>query len=318
MTWLRSIGTFEYILIGCFLLFYILYIVRIILIARKLKSGMRSVFYKFILRSAYFTLLIFALLGPSFGNVKNEIKSVSREIYFLVDLSLSMNANDIHPSRIEKAKLQLKKMTEAFATDRIGLIGFSSVATVLCPPTFDHSALQIFIESLNTDLPGSEGSDISTGLKLAMNQFKSSAPTSSKIVILLTDGEDYGNKAMDIAQNYNSKKIELLVLGIGTNEGSRIPFNGTFKKDSEGEIVITKLNSENLNELANAAEGNYFEINSSTQETESLISSVLKIEGSVMEVKEIDASANKYLYFLIFALFLIVLDVLITIRTVKI
>jgi len=284
-----------------------------------MKSAMSSVFYKFFLRSFYFFLLIIALLGPSFGNVKKEIKSISKEIYLVVDLSLSMNANDVQPTRLEKAKEEIQKIITRFPSDKIGIIGFSSTATTLCPPTYDQSALQLFTESLNSNLLGSLGSDLSTGLELPLKIEKKTSNTElNKIVVLITDGEDYGEKAIKAANELRKNNFHLMVLGIGTTQGSKIPFNGTFKKDTSGNYVISKLEKNKLQDLSDLADGYYYEVNESAIETESLLDRINGVEGTVSDVREVDASANKYLYFLIIALFFIVIDVLITVRTVKI
>lgn len=319
MTWLRSFGMLEYILTGIFILFYSIYIIRILLIGRKMKSEMRSVFYKFILRSFYFFLLMIALLGPSFGNVKKEIKSISKEIYLVTDLSLSMRSTDIQPSRIEKAIHEIKKITSSLSSDRIGIIGFSSTATILCPLTFDQSAINTYTDALSANITGSEGSDLSVGLELAKQELtRSSNAGFNKAIILITDGEDFGKNAMKTANELQANKIQLMILAVGTEKGSKIPFNGAFKKDNDGNEVISRVDKEYLNELADAAEGVYFEVNDRVNETESVINRVNAIEGTVSDVREVDASANKYLYFLTAAFFFILIDVLITVRTVKI
>lgn len=319
MTWIRAIGTLEYILIGGFIIFYSIYIARIILIAHKMKSEMRTVFYKFVLRSFYFFLLMIALLGPSFGNVKKEIKSISREIYLVVDLSLSMNANDIPPSRLDKAIHAIKRITTSLSSDRIGIIGFSSSASIICPLTYDQSALKVFTDALSSNTTGAEGSDLGSGLELANTELvKSSNAGLNKVIILITDGEDFGERVKKTVGEIQNNKINLMVLGVGTEDGSKIPFNGVYKKDDIGNEVITRLNREYLTELAEAADGAYFEISNQINETETVIDRVSAIEGIVSDVREVDASANKYLYFLTAAFFFILLDVLITIRTVKI
>lgn len=286
-----------------------------------MKSGFKTVFYKFLLRSFYFSLLLVALMGPSFGNFKKEVKSIGKEIYIVTDISLSMNASDIQPSRIEKAKQELKKMVTAFGSDRVGLILFGSSAFIQCPPTHDQGALMLFIKTISTDLLAQGGSDISQGLKLALEQHKSSnLSEQNKVILLVTDGEHFGdlNKANEIAKEIKDNAIKLVVLGIGSKEGSKIPAYGSFKKDKKGNVVISKLESASLKELSEEAEGLYFEINEKQSETDFLIKAVEKMEGVISDTMEVEASANKYFYFLLVALCLIILDVLITVRTVKI
>lgn len=284
-----------------------------------MKSEFKTVFYKFFIRSFYFTLLLISLLGPSFGNVKKEIKSLSKEIYIVSDVSLSMDATDIPPSRLEKSKQVLKQMVNAFNSDRIGLIIFGSTAHVQCPPTFDQSALLLFIETLNSNLVPEAGSNVSMGLQLALDQHQNSTPTDfNKVILLITDGEDFSEKIMEIASSIKNNNIHFLVLGIGTKKGSKIPISGTFKKDKAGNTVITRLENKQLKQITEEAGGSYFEINEHSNETDFLINAVNNIEGAVSDTKEVDASANKYMYFLSIALIFIILDVLITVRTVKI
>lgn len=270
------------------------------------------------LRSGYFFLLIIALLGPSFGNVKKEIKSISKEIYFVTDISLSMDAVDILPSRLEKIKQELKKMAKSFSSDRVGIIAFSSSAFVHCPPTYDQSALNLFIETLSTSLSPNQGSDPGEGVRLAIEQHKRSKENFNKVIILISDGEDFSDNLNDLASDILRNKIYLSVMGVGTEKGSKIPFNGAWKKDKENNEVVSTLKSNSLKEFAEKAEGTYFEISDSKNESEYLINSIANIEGTLSETREVDANANKYLYFLTFAFILIIIDVLITVRTVKI
>ncbi|HYI76557.1 MAG TPA: VWA domain-containing protein, partial [Chryseolinea sp.] len=126
MLWYRDLGVTEIIFIAAFVAFYIFYIVRIIRIARQLKTPYSNVFVKLFFRTVYFGLFIVALLGPSFGGSKKEVKSVGKDIMMCVDLSKSMDAFDIQPTRLQKIKFEMKKIVAAFNSDRIGIIIFSS------------------------------------------------------------------------------------------------------------------------------------------------------------------------------------------------
>ncbi|MES2732777.1 MAG: VWA domain-containing protein [Bacteroidota bacterium] len=323
MTWYQSLSFNEYLFIGIFVLLYILYITRTVQLARRLHTTARSVILKFSLRSFYFVLLIMALLGPSFGESKKEIKTVGKDIYMAVDLSQSMDATDIQPSRLERVKFELQNLVNSFNSDRIGLIIFSSEAFMQCPLTYDQSALALFIQTLNTKLVPSGGTDFGPPLRMALERHLDSENTSSqnqaKIIILISDGEDFGDEAADVIDDIESNGVRLFTLGIGTTEGSRIPLpKGGFKKDKEGVTVVSKLNSEDLQKLAKKADGAYFEINDKKSEVPKLISTIASIEGQLKDKREIDVSANKYYYFLILALALIGLDTLITVRTMRV
>ena len=323
MNWYKSIGNLELLFIYCFALFYLFYIIRMSLIAWRMKTAVGRVFIKFILRSAYFTLFIIALLGPSFGDVKKEIRAVGKDIYIAVDLSESMNAYDIPPSRLEKAKHELVNFIKNFNSDRIGLIIFTSDAFLQCPLTSDHSALNEFIETLNSGLIVNKGTDFSPAMALALEKHlsdKSQANTNNnaKIIILISDGENFGRKTIETAEKIAHNKIRLFTVGIGTLRGSRIPVPGGFKKDQNNQYIVTTLNSQSLIQLAETAGGTYFEINENVNESEHLINKINSIEGVVRDIRKIDAAANKYFYFLLIALFLIVIDVLITVRIIRI
>ncbi len=322
MGWFRSFSWVEIALSAAFVVFYIFYIVRIIRIARMLQSSMAAVFLKLGLRTAFFVLLIIAYLGPSFGEAKREVQSVGKDIMICVDLSKSMDAFDIQPSRLEKIKYEMKKVVEAFNSDRLGIIIFSSEAFMQCPLTFDQNALNLFIETMNTSLVPSSGTDFGPPLRMAMQKLED--PTGdpsdqkSKVVILISDGEDFGDETEEIAKEIADKEIKLFTLGIGTEQGSQIYSGRTLKTDKNGNPVISRLNPESLKRVASLTGGQYFEINDSGNDVARLINTISRIEGQIRESRLVDVSANRYFYFLLTALALLVIDILLSVRTVTI
>lgn len=322
MSWYRSIGIEEYVFIGAFVVFYFLYILRIIRISRSLNTGFRKVFSKIFLRTAYFILLIIALLGPSFGDSTREIKSVGKDIYLVVDISESMNAYDIQPSRIQKVKFELKNIVRSFSSDRIGLIIFSSEAFMQCPLTYDQSALMLFIEALSTDLAPSGGTDFGPALKMAMNKLKGEETTvtqpKSKVIILISDGEDFGEQTEDAADAIEENGIALFTLGVGSKDGSRIKTQNGYKLHRDGSFVISSIDSRQLKSIAVKTGGKYFEINESQNDVERMINSVNKIEGELRDTRLVDVTSNKYYYFLALSLILMSADFFIHIRPVQI
>ena len=322
MVWSGSIGTLEIIFIVLFGLLYLGYIYRSIRSARALGSTYGNVFYKVFLRSAYFILFLVALLGPSFGDTKKEIQSIGKDIFIAVDLSESMNAFDIQPTRLEKLKFELKNISDAFSSDRIGLIMFSNEAFMQCPLTYDKSALSLFIETLNTSLVPNTGTDFGPPLKMALDKLSADESSvtrqKSKIIILISDGEDFGENTEDVAKEIENSGIKLFTLGIGTDKGSKIMTQRGFKKDKERKDVISKLNPVSLKKLASASGGKYFEINASQNDVARLINTIDDIEGELRDAKQVDVSANKYYYFLFLALILILLDVLVRVKTMAI
>lgn len=291
-------------------------------ISRKLKTGFGSVIGKLALRTVYFILLIIALLGPSFGETSREVQSVGKDIFIAVDLSQSMNANDVQPSRLEKIKFELKNLVEAFSSDRIGLIIFSSDAFIQSPLTYDQSALAIFIETLHTGLVPNTGTDFSPPLNMAydklMDEETSVLQQKSKLIIMISDGEDFGEETDEVTTRIEEAGIKLFTLGVGTESGSRIPTQTGFKVNNEGNVVISQLDSRQLKSMAYETGGKYFEINESRNDVNRLINTINQIEGELRDARIVDVSANKYFYFLAGALLLMFIDVLFNVRTIKI
>lgn len=282
----------------------------------------RRVIIKAILRSLYFGLIVISLLGPSFGETSREVKTVGKDIFVCIDLSQSMNAMDVQPSRLAKVKFELKNIIEAFNSDRIGLIMFSSEAYLQCPLTYDNNALNLFIQTLNTDMVPNFGTDFGPPLEMAKEKLISDdtiiTRSKSKIIILISDGEDFGDNTEKVARELDEEDISLFTLGVGTKSGSKIPTRTGFKTDRNGNEVVSKLNSSSLEDLADDTGGEYFEINESRNDTERLINAINRVEGEMREAKKVDATQNRYFHFLGAALLLMVLDVLFSVKLIKI
>ena len=313
MNFQEDIGIFELSLVSLFLMFYFLYLLRIYKINQQIKVNLKAVFMKFILRVSFFTLLIISLLGPNFGVKEEKVEVVGKDIMIAVDLSESMNANDIQPSRIEKVKFEIKKIVDEFSGDRIGIIMFSGEAFVQCPLTYDKNALNLFVETLNTGLVPNSGTDFGPPLELGLSklQYENSGDNDfkSKIIILFSDGEDFGEDTDQSIEKIKENSLKLFSVGIGTDEGSKILDNyGNFKKDNEGNDVITKLNSSSLRETADKTGGKYYEISKNKNEINQMITEIKNIKGDIIDQQTSNISENKYFYFLLSALVLVAID----------
>lgn len=321
MTWAYSLDTFELIIIAVFAVLYVLYVVRLARIKSRLNVPIGKWMIKFGVRTLYFLLILAALLGPSFGDTSREIKSVGKDIFVCIDLSESMNAFDIQPSRLEKVKFELKNIVEAFSSDRIGLIMFSNEAFMQCPLTYDNNALNLFIQALNTSLVPNSGTDFGPPLEMALKKLSdgesSVTQQKSKIIVLISDGEDFGEETDQVAEEIESVGIKLFTLGVGTEKGSKIVTRRGFKTNNQGEEVVSKINTRSLKKIASDTGGKFFEINERKNDVERLINAINDIEGELRDAKQLDAKANKYFYFLIAALALMLLDALITVKVIK-
>ncbi len=313
MNFQEDIGIFELSLLSLFFMFYFLYLVRIYKINQQIKVNLKAVFMKFILRVSFFTLLIISLLGPNFGIKEEKVEVVGKDIMIAVDLSESMNANDIQPSRIEKVKFEIKKIVDEFSGDRIGIIMFSGEAFVQCPLTYDKNALNLFVETLNTGLVPNSGTDFGPPLELGLSKLQDENSGDndfkSKIIILFSDGEDFGEDTDQSIEKIKENSLKLFSVGIGTDEGSKILDDfGNLKKDNEGNDVITKLNSSSLRETADKTGGKYYEISKNKNEINQMITEIKNIKGDIIDQQTSNISENKYFYFLLSALVLVAID----------
>lgn len=322
MTWYRPFGTYELLIIGIFIIAYLLYIIRVVKIGKALKTPVYGVFGKIALRAIYFALFIISLLGPSFGNSKREIKSIGKDIMIAIDLSQSMNAADVPPTRLAKVKFELGKIIDEFSSDRIGLIIFSSESFVQCPLTYDQAALNLFIETLHSGLVPNAGTDFGPALSMSLDKLDTKddngLDTNAKIILLISDGEDFGEETENALKEIKDRGVKLFALGVGTSKGSRIETGSGYLKDRLGTEVVTKLENRSLKKLAARTGGKYFEINDRVNDTERLINTINHVEGQLRDARVVDVSANKYIYFLLAAFILLLIDVLTTIKTFKI
>ncbi|GGB77399.1 vWA domain-containing protein [Dyadobacter sediminis] len=319
MNWNYPFDTTEILFIFFFILVYTAYIIRTVRIARQLQTTARTLIIKLFLRSITFTLLIISLLGPSFGETDRDIQAKGKDIFLVVDLSKSMDAADVTPSRLEKVKFELNRFVRNEKTNRIGIIIFSNEAFIHTPLTYDSGALELFIQSLQTDLLPKSGTNICAATELAYNKLMNAADPAgrSKLMVLFTDGE---NKASCSGMLYNNLRrfgIGVYTVAVGTKIGISIQQNGKPLMDENDRLVISKMDETFLKNMAAAARGNYYDLNNVKNDIPLLINDIDKAEGTLVDSRTITIVSNKYYYFLGAALILLMLDVLITIGTFR-
>ncbi|MEJ8802168.1 VWA domain-containing protein [Pontibacter sp. H249] len=323
MTWYQTLTILEILFGSLFFVLYIGYLMRVRKVALFFNQRPHVVWFKFLLRHLYVALIIVAILGPSFGAMKKEIKTIGKDLYIAVDLSQSMNATDVQPSRLEKAKREIQRLITRFNSDKIGLIVFSNEAYLHSPLTYDQNALQLYTQTLRTSLLPHSGTDYAPVLQLTLDKFGTSLTAEAeeqkaKVLVLISDGEDFGGNVEQLAERLRMQNVRVYTLGIGTVEGSRIPEGRSYKRDNQGRYITTSLKPSPLSQLAELTDGQYFEVNNRVSEVSRLISAINNIEGELRESKTVDVTANKYIYPLALALLLILLDVLISVRVIRI
>jgi Ca-activated chloride channel family protein len=257
-----------------------------------------------------------ALLNPSFGDTKGTVKATGKDIFLLIDVSKSMDATDVQPSRIEKAKFEISRFTNHFDKDRVGIIVFSEDAFVLSPLTFDRNAIDLFIPKISTNLLPSGGTNFNPALELALDKLlKTKYSNQSKAIVLISDGENFGSFDKNLYDKIKQNNINFFAVGVGTTNGITIRDGNTFKKDINGNIIVTKLEANLMRKICQITKGKYLEINSISGSLNDLITEVEQIKSSTTGKHVVDVIANKYFYFLIIALFLLAIDVFFTVRT---
>ncbi len=242
----------------------------------------RRIFKNVLLLLSLFFILI-ALLRPQWGFELRDFKRKGIDLFVLVDTSDSMRAEDLKPSRLERAKRKLKDLVNYLNGDRIGLIPFSGKAFVTCPLTGDYDAFSLFVDNLDTDNIPLPGTNISMAIDKALASF-STEPNRNKAIILITDGEDHSDDLDKAILMAKEKGVKIYVMGLGTPDGAPIPLkdgNG-FKADKNGQIVLSKLEERQLQKIALDTGGSYVRSVTSDRDIEEIYLKGIKssIEGS--------------------------------------
>ena len=207
---------------------------------------------------AAWVFLVGALAQPRWGFQWEELRQEGVDLVVAVDVSYSMLATDVKPSRLQQARHKVADLIRMLEGDRIGLVAFAGTAFVQCPLTLDYQAAEIFLNALDTDLIPVQGTDLGQAIRVAGRAF-SRREMKSKALLLITDGEDHAGNALLAAREAREQGIKIFALGIGGKDGVPIPdpATGGFKKDTDGEVVLTRLNEALLKKLAGETGGAY-------------------------------------------------------------
>ena len=273
-------------------------------------------FFKFGVILLALVCLIFAAANPQVGTKLQEVKQTGIDVFILLDVSLSMTAEDIKPNRLEKAKYQISNLIQKLHGDRIGLIIFSGQAYVQFPLTTDYSAANLFLNAVDVNSIPTPGTAIASAIKLADDSFDSLS--TEKVIITITDGEDHEGDVMDAVNDAVSKGIKIYTIGLGSTGGVPIPVYDNrgqmigFKKDNAGNTVLTKLNEESLKKIAAAGNGIYFRGNNYEDYLDKIYKDLSELKKSEFGVKKVTDYEDRFYYFLIPAILLLILELFIS------
>jgi Ca-activated chloride channel family protein len=277
------------------------------------QSVFKSVLKVLVLCLAFASIAI-ALVNPKIGTKLETVRSQGVDIVFAVDVSKSMLAEDVAPNRLEKSKQLVTQIINNLVSDRVGIIAYAGKAFPQLPITTDYAAAKMFLQSMNTDMLSSQGTAINEAIKLAMTYYDDEEQT-NRLLIIISDGEDHSNVASDAAEEAAAEGIRIFTVGVGDVKGGPIPQknqNGivlNYKKDSNGETVITRLDEETLKNIAKIANGAYMN-GRNTNDVIAEIKDVLsKMDKKEFEAKQYADFKDQFQWFLAAAIFLLFLDV---------
>ena len=260
--------------------------------------------------------LILAAANPQVGTKLQEVKQTGIDVFILLDVSQSMTAEDIKPNRLEKAKYQISNLIRKLQGDRIGLIIFAGKAYIQFPLTTDYSAAGLFLSAVDVNSVPYPGTAINSAINLAVESFDSSA--TSKVIIAITDGEDHAGDVMDAVNEAVTKDIRIYTIGLGSTGGVPIPMYNSrgdmigFKKDNEGNTVLTKLDEAGLKQIATAGSGKYFRGNNYEDYLDKIYNDLSELKKSEFGVKKVTDYEDRFYYFLVPAIFLLIIELFIS------
>lgn len=265
---------------------------------------------KFFVQQLAVILLIVMIARPQIGSKIETVKRQGVEIMIALDVSNSMLAEDITPSRLERSKLMLAKLLDELDNDKVGLIVFAGDAYTQLPITTDFVSAKMFLSNISTEMVPTQGTAIGRAIDLAMKSFTPDE-SADKAIIVITDGENHEDDAVAAARAAAERGVKVDVIGIGLPQGAPIPMgrSGEFRKDRSGNVVITKLNEQMGQEIARAGGGLYVTADNTNAALRALISEVRKMKKSDVESKVYSAYNEQFMWFAAMALALLLLDV---------
>ncbi|MDB4533609.1 VWA domain-containing protein [Vicingaceae bacterium] len=273
---------------------------------------------KFTMYALAMISLLIGLANLQFGTKVEEVKREGIDLMIALDVSNSMLAEDLSPNRLERSKRAIYQLIQKLHNDRLGIIVFAGDAYVQLPITTDYGSAKLFLETIGTDIVPTQGTSIGAAINLAMESFDFENGTSKSIVVI-TDGENHEDDAKEAATEAATKEVTVHTIGMGSEKGGPIPIykNGAqidFRKDNQGNTVVTKLNEPMLKEIAAAGNGSYVRASNANAGLGIIMDEIDKMEKKEFGSKSFKDYEDRFQIFLILALILIVIEYFISNR----
>lgn len=262
---------------------------------------------KSLLFLAAFTLAVFAAARPQFGSKLREEKAEGIEMMLVVDVSNSMLAEDFSPSRLDRTRYSIDKLFSSLSQDRVGMVVFAGEAKVQLPITSDYRMAKSFAKKLSPSLVSVQGTDLGQAMSLAALSF-SNAPDKSRAMILITDGEAHDAGAVDAARRAAEQGIRIFAIGIGTPEGAPIKIGGEFIRDEKGDMVVSRLNEEMLQEIASIGDGGYIRATNQAFGLDEIVDKINDMERGEVASLRFEEYNEQFPWLVAAALVLLVLE----------
>lgn len=273
---------------------------------------------KFVMQMVVLMLLVVVLARPQFGTKAEEVKRQGIEVMIALDISNSMMATDVAPSRLTKSKQILSQLIDNMSNDKVGLVVFAGDAFTQLPITADYVSAKMFLSTISPKLIARQGTAIGSAVDLAIKSFNPKSPA-SKAIILITDGENHEDNAVEAARLAQKEGIVVHVIGMGRPEGAPIPVDGTmsFWKDKDGNVVVSKLNEAMCNDIASAGQGVYVRADNTNAALRAVSKELDQLAKTELTTTTFSNYNEQFQSFAIIALVLLLMDIFILERINK-
>ena len=263
---------------------------------------------KFWLSVAALALMIVMLARPQMGSKISHEERNGIETIIAMDISNSMLAEDVVPSRLQKSKMLVENLVDHFTNDKIGLVVFAGDAFVQLPITTDYVSAKMFLQDINPSLIQTQGTDIARAISLSMNSFTQQKGL-GKAIILITDGEDHEGGALEAAKEAKKKGINVFILGVGSGNGAPIPLgNGDYMRDNDGNTVMTALNEQMCRDVAKAGSGTYIHVDNTSDAQEKLNDELSRLQKGETDNVVYSEYNEQFQAFALLALILLIIE----------
>ena len=263
---------------------------------------------KFCLLLSAITILIFMIARPQVGSKISHEKREGIEVLIALDISNSMMAQDVIPSRLEKSKLLIEDLVDHFTNDKVGLVVFAGDAFVQLPITNDYVSAKMFLQNINPSLITTQGTDLARAISLSQSCFTQREHI-GRAIIVITDGEDHEGGALEAAREAYKKGINVFILGVGTSKGAPIPDgNGGYLKDNSGQTVLSALNEQMCQQVAKAGNGVYIHVDNTSDAQERLNKELSKLQSGISDTVVYSEYNEQFQIFGIILLLLLIVE----------